>query len=73
MNRKNITVQFDKKIQIEQYEPETIGVEQTVEIEDDDDVDEVRDQLHRENVAFVGREITARLAAKRMEDARNED
>ena len=73
MERKTITSEFRKKVQIEQYEPETIAVSQTVEVEDGDDVEEIRDQLHEENVAFVGREVTSRLAAKRMEDDRDED
>ena len=73
MERKEVTVSFDKKIQVEKYEPETVGVSQTVEIEDGDDPEEVRDKLHDENVAFVSREVTSRLAAKRMKDDRDED
>ena len=65
MKRQTVTATFDKKVQIQQYEPETVGVSQTVELEDGDDPDEVLDQLHDENVAFVSREITSRIAVRR--------
>lgn len=73
MEREKLTVSFEKKVQVVEYEPETIGVSQTVVLEEDDDVEEVREQLHTENVAFVGREVTARLAANRMNDDRDEE
>jgi len=73
MKRKEVTTTFHKTVQIEQYEPEKIGVSQTVELEEGDDPDEVLDDLHSENVAFVSREITSRMAAKRMSDGKGDE
>ena len=69
MKRKEITRSFNKTVQVKQYEPEKVGVTQTVVLDEDDDPTEIAEQLHRENVDLVSREITSRLAAKRMEDA----
>ena len=65
MERKEVTTTFHKTVQIEEYQPEKIGVSQTVELEDGDDPDDVLDELHKENVAFVAREITSRMAVRR--------
>ena len=73
MKRTEVTTTFHKTVQIEQYEPEKIGVSQTVQLEDGDDPDDVLDELHGENVAFVAREITSRMAAKRMSDNKADD
>ena len=73
MKRTEVTATFHKTVQIEQYEPEKIGVSQTVELEEGDDPDDVLDELHGENVAFVAREITSRMAAKRMSDSKGDE
>ena len=73
MKRTEVTTTFHKTVQIEQYEPEKIGVTQTAQLEDGDDPDEVLDELHEENVAFVAREITSRMAAKRMKDGKGDE
>ena len=73
MKRKEVTTTFHKTVQIEEYEPEKIGVSQTVELEDGDDPDDVLDELHKENVAFVAREITSRMAAKRMSGSKADE
>ena len=73
MKRTEVTTTFQKTVQIEQYEPEKIGVTQTAQLEDGDDPDEVLDELHEENVAFVAREITSRMAAKRMKDGKGDE
>ena len=73
MKRKEVTTTFHKTVQIEEYCPEKIGVSQTIELEEGDDPDEVLDELHEENVAFVAREITSRMAAKRMSDSKADE
>ncbi len=72
MERKELTVTFEKTVQVKQYEPEKIGTSQTVALDEDDDLEEIREQLHDENVAFASREMVSRIAAKKMSDSRGE-
>lgn len=68
MQRETLTTSYEQTYQVEQYQPLKASVSQTVSLDADDDVDEVADLLHAENVSIVSREIATRIAAYDMSD-----
>lgn len=67
------TATYSRKVQLEQFEPIEISEEITAEVEEDDDPSEVYDKLYKMARDDVERKMTHRLAAKRMEDQKEED
>lgn len=62
-----IEVYHDRKVQLDQFEPITYGATVTVEIEDGDDYEAVFSEYVRELEDAVDREITRRIARKKMD------
>lgn len=68
MERQTLTKSYSQRFQLEQYQPVESSVSQTVALDEDDDVGEVGEALHAENVSIVSRDIAARIAAHEMSD-----
>lgn len=60
---------YDRKVQLQQFEPVKHGVELAVKVGDDEDPDEVYDEYSEMAEDMVERALAKRIAAKKLEDA----
>lgn len=63
---------YDRKVQLEQFEPVKHGVELAVKVGDGEDPDEVYDEYSQMAEDMVERAIAQRIAAKKLEDDESE-
>lgn len=68
-----VTATYSRTVQIEEYEPLKISETLTGSVEEDETPEEAYDTLYEEARESVERKITHRLAAKRMDDGRNDE
>lgn len=68
-----ITATYSRKVQLEQFEPMEIAESVTGVPEEGESHEEAYDALYKEARDNVERKLTHRLAAKKMEDERDED
>lgn len=69
-----VTTTYERKVQLEQYEPVTHRVELEVAVEDDDDPDEVYDEYSDRAEDMVERALVRRMQQKALaEDAEDDD
>ena len=63
-----LEVYYDRKVQLDQFEPITFGATATVTLEDGDDPDEVYAEVARDLQDTVERELARRVATKKREE-----
>lgn len=68
----SITVSYNRKVQLEQFEPVQYGVEVDVALEEGDTVDEVYEEFTELAEDAVEQELARRVAAKKLEDDESE-
>ncbi|NUC72591.1 hypothetical protein HTZ84_09760 [Haloterrigena sp. SYSU A558-1] len=68
MNIDTIEVYYDRKVQLDQFEPITFGATATVSLEDGDDPDEVYAEVAGDLQDSVERELARRVATKKREE-----
>lgn len=68
-----VNIQYNRKVQLEQFEPVEHGVELAVSVEDGDDADEVYDEYSDVAEDMVERAIAARVTAKKLADSDEDD
>jgi hypothetical protein len=64
----SITVTYQRKVQLDQYEPITHEVELSVSLDEDDDPEEVYDEYSDRAEDFVERAIVRRLQQKELSE-----
>jgi hypothetical protein len=63
-----LEVYYDRKVQLDQFEPITFGATATVSLEDGDDPDEVYAEVAGDLQDAVERELARRVATKKREE-----
>jgi len=63
-----LEISYDRKIQLDQFEPVTVGAVGTFSLETDDDPYEVFQAGQASMQEMVERELAARVARKKLED-----
>ena len=63
-----LEIAYDRKVQLDQFEPVTVGSVATFTLESDDDPYEVYEQGQKTVQAMVERELAARIARKKMDE-----
>ncbi|WP_200531584.1 MULTISPECIES: hypothetical protein [unclassified Halorubrum] len=63
-----LEVTYDRKVQLDQFEPITFGATATVTLEDGDDPDEVYAEVAGDVQDAVERELARRVATKKREE-----
>ncbi|SEL19519.1 hypothetical protein [Haloferax larsenii] len=71
MQIETLEVYYDRKVQLDQFEPITFGATATVTLEDEDDTDEVYADVARDLQDTVERELARRVATKKREERDN--
>lgn len=66
------TVSYGRKVQLDQFEPIDVHESITVDLEDDEDLEEVSKILSRVVHDNVERRIVNRVMQKKMEDGKND-
>lgn len=61
-----LEVAYDRKVQLDQFEPVTVGAVGTFDLEPDDDPQEVYGQAQQAVQEMVERELAERVARKKM-------
>ena len=69
----SMSVTYQRKVQLDQYEPITHEVELEVSVGEDDDPEEVYDEYSDRAEDFVERAIVRRLQQKQLADAQDDD
>lgn len=67
-NESEIVVEYSRKVQIEQYEPVTIGASVRIELDDDDEGSDVFDEALDKLEDDVERRIAERGARQKLEE-----
>ena len=68
MNIDTIEVYYDRKVQLDQFEPITFGATASVSLEDGDDPDEVYAEVAGDLQDAVERELARRISTKKREE-----
>lgn len=63
-----LEVQYDRKIQLSQFEPITVGGTATYRLSEDDDPEALFEEKQRSLQRMVERELVARVALKKLDD-----
>jgi len=63
-----LEVFYDRKIQLQQFEPITFGANATISLDTDDDPDEVYADVARDLQDAVERELARRIATAKQDD-----
>jgi hypothetical protein len=63
-----ITTSYQRKVQLEQYEPITHTVELRASVEEDEDVDDAYDELSDLSEDMVERALARRISQKKLSD-----
>lgn len=64
-----VTVGYERKVQIEQFEPVMVSCEFVVEIDEDDDPDEVFSEYEQRAEDSVERELARRITQKKTAES----
>lgn len=67
-NMETLEVYYDRKVQLDQFEPVTYGATATVSLDDGDDPAEVYSEVSRDIQDHVERELARRVATKKQDD-----
>jgi len=62
-----ITATYNRKVQLQQFEPVSHGVEVTASLGDGEDPDEAYDDLSEQAEDMVERQLAARIAQQKLE------
>jgi hypothetical protein len=68
VNIDTIEVYYDRKVQLDQFEPITFGATASVSLEDGDDPDEVYAEVAGDLQDAVERELARRISTKKREE-----
>lgn len=66
--RESIEVSYERKVQLDQFEPVAFGATMTVSLDSDDDLGEVYEQASTDLQDSVERELARRVANKKADD-----
>lgn len=69
----SITVQYSRKVQLEQFEPIQHSAELVVNLQDGDDPDDVYDEYADVVEDMAERQLAARVTAKKLEDDEDDE
>jgi len=72
-NTEKISVSYQRKVQLSQYEPITHEVELEVSLDEDDDPEEVYDEYSDRAEDFVERAVVRRLQQKELASEQDDD
>lgn len=68
-----IQIHYNRKVQLDDFEPIQHGAQVTVELEDDDDLDDIYDEYSEKVEDLVERGIVRRVTQKELADDEDSD